>query len=184
MKKNTVWMMAALAALAARTAVADTTIGPRELAIGRQVYAEMQRVSGQVDVMQSSLDDLSQRVARIEGGKGEAQAVRGEIDSLKAEIAAVRREMQKMRQDIVSEMTQKVIEIVKKNGAAQAAARATPPPAAPTYSGPCKEYVVEKGDTLSMIAQAFRTTVPKLREMNGLKGDNLRIGQKLLVPKD
>ena len=176
-------MMVAMAAAAA-TAPADTTIGARELAIGRQVYAEMQRVSGQVDVMQATLDDLSQRGARVEGGKGEAQAVRGEIDSLKAEIAAVRREMQKMRQDIVSEMTQKVIEIVRKNGASQASARAATPPAAPSYSGPCKEYVVEKGDTLSMIAQAFRTTVPKLREMNGLKNDNLRIGQKLLVPKN
>ena len=182
MKKTLLTMMAfAAAAMAA----ADTTIGARELAIGRQVYAEMQRVSGQVDVMQSNLDDLSQRVGRMEGGKGEIGAVRGEIDSLKAEIAAVRREMQKMRQDIVSEMTKKVIEIVNKNNAAQPQPRATTQPAAATsYNGPCKEYIVEKGDTLSMIAQAFRTTVPKLREMNGLKNDNLRIGQKLLVPKN
>ena len=46
------------------------------------------------------------------------------------------------------------------------------------------EYTVQAGDTLSLIAQAFNTTVSKLRQMNGLKSDMLRIGQKLTVPAD
>ena len=89
-----------------------------------------------------------------------------------------------MRQDIVSEMTKKVIEIVNKNAAAQPPPRASSTPSPAGNAGPCKEYIVEAGDTLTMIAQAFRTTVPRLKEMNGLKNDNLRIGQKLLVPKN
>ena len=39
------------------------------------------------------------------------------------------------------------------------------------------------GDNLSLIARAFCTTVDKIKEMNSLKSDNLRIGQKLMVPK-
>ena len=49
--------------------------------------------------------------------------------------------------------------------------------------GPHVEYTVQSGDTLSLIAQAFGTTVAKIKEMNGLKSDNLRIGQKLNLPK-
>ena len=42
---------------------------------------------------------------------------------------------------------------------------------------------MKAGDTLSLIAEAFGTTVPKIKEMNGLKSDMLRIGQKIMVPQ-
>ena len=62
-----------------------------------------------------------------------------------------------------------------------------PPPPKPTVTkiviGPHQEYTVQSGDTLSLIAQAFDTTVAKIKVMNGLKNDNLRIGQKLKLPK-
>ena len=35
-----------------------------------------------------------------------------------------------------------------------------------------------------MISLAFNTTVGQIKEMNNLKNNNLRIGQKLLVPKN
>jgi LysM repeat protein len=44
-----------------------------------------------------------------------------------------------------------------------------------------KEYAVAKGDTLSRIARAHGMKVAQLREINGLKNDNLKIGQKLKV---
>lgn len=40
-------------------------------------------------------------------------------------------------------------------------------------------YVVRKGDTLSRIAKANGTTVARIRSLNGLKNDNLSIGQRL-----
>ena len=76
MKKTATMAMMAVAAAVAMAAE-TVTVGQREMAVGRQMYAEMQRVSGQVDMIQSNLDDLSQRVSRIEGGKGEIGAVRG-----------------------------------------------------------------------------------------------------------
>ena len=36
----------------------------------------------------------------------------------------------------------------------------------------------------SLIAKAFGTTVQKIKDMNGMKGDALKIGQKLNVPKE
>ena len=138
-------------------------------------------MSGQVDVLQSNLGDLQRRLGKLEGG-GDTRGLRQEIDALKASVAELRREMQNQRGEIVRELSAKFAAMIKAS---------TPPPpppppprpAKPAYTGPCKEYVVESGDTLSLIASAFNTTVAKLKEMNNLKGNNLRVGQKLLVPK-
>jgi len=182
MKKT---IVAGMAAIAAAIAFAEPESG-RDAFLKKQAYAEMQRVSGQIDVLQASHDELAERVAKIEGGKGELGAIKSDIASLRAEIESVRREMKKMQQEIVADMTKKVIEIVKANNAVAPAP--APAPRAdtrqPAHRGPCKEYVVQSGDTLSLIAQAFATTVAKIKEMNGLKSDRLSIGQKLLVPKN
>lgn len=42
-------------------------------------------------------------------------------------------------------------------------------------------YTVKKGDTLSTIAKKYHTTVAKIKKINGLKSDNLKIGQKLRI---
>jgi len=43
-------------------------------------------------------------------------------------------------------------------------------------------YEVKSGDTLGAIARKSGTTVAALRTANNLKGDSLRIGQKLIIP--
>ena len=43
-------------------------------------------------------------------------------------------------------------------------------------------YVIERGDTLSEIASRFRVSFKRLKEVNGLSGDTIRIGQKLKIP--
>ena len=154
----------------------------REEFMRQQAYAEMQRVSGQMDVLQSNIGELQRRVGKLEGG-GDTRGIRQEIEALKASVAELRREMRNMRGEIVRELSGKVAAVMKQNTPPPPPPAPVQRPQKPAYTGPCKEYVVESGDTLSVIADAFGTTVPKLREMNGLKGDGLRIGQKLLVPK-
>lgn len=44
-----------------------------------------------------------------------------------------------------------------------------------------RQYKVKKGDTLGAIAQRHGVTVAQLRRWNGIKGSNLRIGQRLIV---
>ena len=145
----------------------------------QQAYAEMQRVSGQVDVLQSNLGDLQRRIGALEGGGDASKGVRQELDALKASIAELRREMQSMRGEIVKDLSGKMVQIQK---------QMQPPPAPkPTVTkvviGPHQEYTVQSGDTLSLISQAFGTSVSKIKEMNNLKSDNLRVGQKLNLPK-
>lgn len=42
-------------------------------------------------------------------------------------------------------------------------------------------YTVQSGDSLSKIAKAKNTTVAKLKELNGLKSDLIKIGQSLVI---
>ena len=142
----------------------------------QQAYAEMQRVSGQVDVLQSNLSELQSRVGRLEGN-GETQGIRQEIETLKAAVADIRRQLQNQRGEIVKDLTGRISKMQ------QQTAPAPRPVEKKVVIGPHVEYTVQSGDTLSLIAQAFGTTVAKIKEMNGLKSDNLRIGQKLNLPK-
>ena len=143
----------------------------------QQAYAEMQRVSGQVDVLQTNLSDLQRRIGALEGGGGDSKGIRQELDSLRTQISELRREMQNMRGEIVKDISRRIAKM-------QPAVVPAPKPAPEKIViGPHQEYVVQSGDTLSLIAQAFNTTVVKIKEMNGLKNDNLRIGQKLNLPK-
>lgn len=42
-------------------------------------------------------------------------------------------------------------------------------------------HTVEKGESLSVIAKKYNITVNNLKSQNGLKNDNIRIGQKLII---
>jgi LysM repeat protein len=53
-----------------------------------------------------------------------------------------------------------------------------PTPKKPT----ARFHIVKKGDTLYGIAAKYKTTVPQLKKVNKIKGDNLQIGQKLTIP--
>lgn len=45
-----------------------------------------------------------------------------------------------------------------------------------------REVVIARGDTLSGIASRYNVSVPVLRRHNGLKNDNIRVGQVLTIP--
>ena len=149
----------------------------RESFMQQQAYAEMQRVSGQVDVLQTSLGDLQRRVGALEGGGDDSKGIRQEINSLRTQISELRREMQGLRGEIVKDLSGRIAKMQT------AVAPAPKPVPEKVVIGPHQEYVVQPGDTLSLIAQAFGTTVAKIKEMNGLKNNNLRVGQKLNLPK-
>ena len=168
-------MLVLAAVLSAGAALAQQPVAGRDAFVKQQAYAEMQRVLGQVDVLQGNFEDLSARVRRIEGADG-SKGLQAEIDSLRAQIADLKREMAAMRGEIVKDLTAKIVQI-------QNAQPPAPPPSKPKVIGPHFEYEVVAGDNLSIIAHAFGTTVDKIKEMNSLKNNNLRIGQKLMVPK-
>ncbi|MFC7666851.1 LysM peptidoglycan-binding domain-containing protein [Hymenobacter humi] len=49
--------------------------------------------------------------------------------------------------------------------------------------GPAKVHLVQPGDTLFNISRRFGVSVKELREVNHLTSDEVKLGQKLLVPQ-
>ncbi|MBC8087601.1 MAG: LysM peptidoglycan-binding domain-containing protein [Phycisphaerae bacterium] len=54
-----------------------------------------------------------------------------------------------------------------------------PPPEAEVYV----PYVVRRGETLSGLARRLRTTPDVLRQLNQLRDDNIKVGQRIRVPR-
>lgn len=50
------------------------------------------------------------------------------------------------------------------------------------YTGETKEYTVQKGDVLGIIARRHGCTVRQLKELNGMKNDTVYLGKKMKVP--
>ena len=147
----------------------------------QQAYAEMQRVSGEVDVLRQNFSDLESKVRQNDALKGEIESLKSEIAALKGVIAEMRRDMQGQRSEIVNDLSKKIVKLQ------QSAAPAAPPPTraqtpAFEYKGKTQEYTVASGDTLSVIARALGTKVSIIKSLNGMKTDSLRVGQKLVVP--
>lgn len=57
-------------------------------------------------------------------------------------------------------------------------------PAAAKTQGTYIEITVKKGDVLSKIAKANGTTVQKIKKLNNLASDQLRVGQTLKIPHE
>ena len=52
------------------------------------------------------------------------------------------------------------------------------------YLGPTFVYVIQQGESLSLLAQRFGTTVRVLRELNDIRDPNaVRPGARLLIPQ-
>jgi len=140
----------------------------------QQALALAQQLAGQVDVIQNNVDDHASRLSKLEhkNGNTDTAALQARVAALEASNAELRRKMDAMRNEITADLTRKIEQIMKSQ----------PKPKPQPAVAPHKEYVVQSGDTLSLVAEAFGTNVRTIREMNNLKSDNLRVGQKLKVP--
>ncbi len=146
--------------------------------VRQQAMAELQRVTSQIDLLQNNYDDLAARVARLERGNREADQLRAEISSLRSQLNELKNQLHNQRAEIVKDISGKIAQMPMNQ----------PPPKTPkpvVAEGSYLEYTVSSGDSLYIIAKAFKTTVPKLKAMNpNIKGDALRVGQKIKVPKE
>ena len=80
------------------------------------------------------------------------------------------------KQALMENAVAAVTKPAKSNTPAKPAAQKQETKAAPT------SHTVKKGETLSVIARKYGTTVDALKKTNGLKSDNITIGQKLKLP--
>lgn len=178
-------------------------VAAQDTAAARAAYEEQQslaegpRLVQQFDLLVQNQDAIVQRLVKLESTDA-SENVRDEIAALRAEIAELkasfRREQDEMRREIVNDLAGRISKMTPPPPpppapvaaapvvTARPAAPRTPPPAP---IGPHYEYVVEPGQTLSLIAKGFDTTVPRILAANpGLKANSLRVGQKLIIPAE
>ena len=94
-------------------------------------------------------------------GQSDIDALRSRVDSAERRINLLERELSHLR------------------GSTTAKTSPSHKAAAPAAG----EYVVVKGDYLARIAKRNNVTVAALKQVNGLRSDNIRIGQKLRIPR-
>ena len=100
-------------------------------------------------------------------------------------VAAIRKANPKIKKDVIW-----VGMKIKLPGQIDVGPQVAPPPVVKAkkpyapYTGATKQYVVKSGDTLGAIAYGNGINIRQLKELNGLKTDVVRIGQKLKIPSE
>jgi LysM repeat protein len=151
--------------------------------------------SGQQNVSQS-LGVLDEKVSRLsaqyEDLQFRQQQIQKDLDKLQTEVQELRRSAAGVspadlkalddRIQAVDAARQKdkqaIIDQLAKELAGLGTAKPTGKPASDT-----KEHVVQKGENLTAIAKTYGVTVAELKKANNLTGDEIRVGQKLAIPK-
>ncbi len=163
--------------------------------------AEAQRQSEDVRILQEQMRPLN---GRIEGLEMETQRLGREIENLRratessgqARLTALQQQLESLsqrvgelsaarerdRQAILEDVSKKVAELLRRSagstGGSSGGTRATGSRSEYGY-----EHVVKAGETLSAIAVAYGVSTRAIQEVNGLKSDQIRIGQKLFIPE-
>lgn len=127
-----------------------------------------QQLQKELDKAQAELQDLR----RSSGG-----ASANELKALDDRITALDAARQKDRQIIIDQVAKEL-----------AAISSGKPPTRPTtpsgpVAGDTKDHVVQKGENLTAIAKQNGVSVVDLRKANGLTSDEIKVGQKLIIPK-
>jgi LysM repeat protein len=126
---------------------------------------QLQKDQKDIQKLQTDLEEL-----RRSGGSVSANDIR----ALDDRIAAVDAARQKDKQAIIDQLAKEL--------AAIGTARSSTKGSASAMSVETKEYVVQKGDTLTTIAKSHGVTIAELKKANDLTSDDIRVGQKLAIP--
>lgn len=99
---------------------------------------------------------------------------RQRLDAINAAMEQDRASRRQELETVSKAMAAEILR-VEKNAAASR-------PATAAYSGKYIEIEIQKGDTLGAMATAAGVSIESIRELNGLKNDVIRVGQKLKIP--
>lgn len=126
----------------------------------RLMQDENAKLSGTVYTLQQEMRELKQRM----------QSYQAEISELRRMISAESEARRKQMGNIADKIQ-------------QAASQPQTTTRNQANSEEYDYYVVESGATLSAISRATGISISRLKQVNGMKNDNLRVGQKLKIPR-
>jgi LysM repeat protein len=168
----------ALCFVGARSAPAE------DQTIGQQVSILDERLSklrADVDAIQANQQQIQQDLKQLqaqlaETHQSEPSASVNDLQALEARVKALDAARETDRKVILDQLAKELAGLSGSHGGGG------PPPAPATGPANGNEYVVQKGDNLTLIAKNTGVTVADLRKANNLTSDSLKVGQKLVIP--
>lgn len=158
------------------------TVSPQIFAQQTQALRELQY---QLQSLQSRLEAIEQRQATINARlssaeKGDGFATKSDLAALRADLTTVRNSQNELREEIVKDVSSKVTKLINQRDADAKKAIEEAKKAA-QKSG--YEHIVQSGETISAIAQAYKVSAQSILKANKIKDPTkIRVGQKLFVP--
>lgn len=138
------------------------------------MVSDVQMLKEQLKVVQSAQEQIMGEIQGLRQLVGKASAGNEQLAAkLDQAVRLLEERDEKMQQDSIAVLSAKMAEILKLQAPPQRA-----------VSGTGVEHVVQVGETLSAIAQAYGVTVQALVKANNLNNpDSVRSGQKLFIPR-
>ena len=139
----------------------------------KELYAAIVELRLENTARAQEIEKLRSLVAALDSRMNSSDgAWRNDMSSFKEKLAQDQQKaMIKLTDNMANEMAKSL------NQVKQSAESSRPAPAA---AG--QEYTVQAGDTVSAIAKAFGVAPAALCSANGIKGNVIRVGQKLRIP--
>jgi len=166
---------------------------------------DIARLKGRVEVVDLENQRLQQELERmrntVAASKGQDGAVQGRLDDLDRKIQSVDAARVKDRQAIIDQISAKMADLLSAGGSGKSSktsggtsTAATKRPAGASKAAASGgessanqagyEHVVKDGETLAMIAAAYKVKSQVIIDANHLKNpDAIRKGQKLFIPQ-
>lgn len=140
----------------------------------REIQYSLQSIQSRLDAIEQRQNVLSSRIQSLE--KGSRFADKDDLAALRSDLNALRASQGEMREAVVGEISGKMAKLINQRDAAQKKTQE-----AKQKSG--YEHVVEAGQTISAIAQAYKVSVKSILRANNIKDPTkVRVGQKLFIP--
>lgn len=144
----------------------------------RLLQDENAKLSGTVYTLQREMRELKQQMQRLQEDNSQVRQL------VKEESAARQKQMGNIAdriQNAADAQNRANAEAERARARAEAEARRVQ-----TEKDSQEEYdyyVVESGATLSAVSRATGVSISRLKQVNGLKNDIIRVGQKLKIPR-
>jgi nucleoid-associated protein YgaU len=140
----------------------------------------VRRLEERVEALAAAQQDLYREIERLQASREKSDRdVGAQLSSLEQAVQRADAVRQHLKQEIVDELSKKVATLMSSGGGGRTGSGSSGARVERGY-----EHVVKTGETLSVIAVAYGSTVDAIVKANGLANpDAIRVGQKLFIPE-
>lgn len=141
---------------------------------------DVQRLQEKISGIELEQQNLARELGAARGASKDDTVVRNRLDTLERQVQSLAAGREADRKQIVNQ----VASIVGSSGGSSSSGRSSSGKTSSHSSSQTGyEHIVESGQSLSAIAAAYNVSQSAIMQANNLKSKNLRVGQKLFIPK-